>query len=124
MICGEPLNKRRAGEAMFTLEIDSRPIATTDAEEPQARDIFESDEFRQDLTVMTSEGTPLWDGQAPLTIRPASEQEVAAFAAPELDVDDDDEDEDDGDGVFVTFLVPIDHNHEEISAVAPSWHRS
>jgi hypothetical protein len=119
MTCGEPLNKRRAGEAMFTLEIDGRSIAITDAEEAQARDIFQSDEFRQDLTVMTSDGKPLWDGQAPLTIRPASKQEVAAFAAPEFDVDDDDEDEDDGDGMFVTFLVTIDHDHEDIAAIPP-----
>ena len=108
---------------MFTLEIDGRPIAITDAEEVQARDIFQSDEFRQDLAVMTSEGTPLWNGQAPLTIRPASEQEIAAFEAPEFDVDDD-EDEEDGDGVFVTFLVPIDHDPAEVSAVSPSQHRS
>ncbi len=104
---------------MFTLEIGGKPIAITDAEEAQARDIFESDEFKQDLTAMTCEGAPLWDGQAPLTIRPATQQEVAAFEAPEFDVDDEDEDEDDGDGVFVTFLVPVDHDHEEMSAIPP-----
>ncbi|WP_134499665.1 hypothetical protein [Microvirga pakistanensis] len=104
---------------MFTLEIGGKPIAITDAEEAQARDIFESDEFKQDLTAMTSEGAPLWDGQAPLTIRPATQQEVAAFEAPEFDIDDDEEDENDGDGVFVTFLVPVDHDHEEMSAIPP-----
>ena len=104
---------------MFTLEIGGKPIAITDAEETQARDIFESDEFKQDLTAMTSEGAPLWDGQAPLTIRPATQQEVAAFEAPEFDVDDEDEDEDDGDGVFVTFLVPVDHDHEQMAAIPP-----
>ena len=103
---------------MFTLEIGSRPVAITDAEEVQARDIFESDEFKQDLTVMTSEGTPLWDGRTPLNVRPASQEEVAAFEAPDFDVDDDDEEED-GDGAFVTFLVPIDHDHEETSAIPP-----
>ncbi|WP_162820550.1 hypothetical protein [Microvirga calopogonii] len=113
---------------MFTLEIGGKPIAITDADETQARNIFESAEFGQDLTVMTSGGAPLWDGQdgqAPLTIRPASQEEVAAFEAPELDVDDDDddddddEDEEDGDGVFVTFLVPIDHDHDEMANIPP-----
>jgi len=104
---------------MFTLEIGGRPIAITDAEESQAWDIFQSAEFRQDLTVMTNNGTPLWDGQAPLLIRPASQEEVAAFQVPEFDVDGDDEDEEDGDGVFVTFLVPIDHDHEVIAAIPP-----
>jgi len=103
---------------MFTLEIGGKPIAITDAEEVQARDIFESDEFRQDLTAMTSEGTPLWDGRAPLTVRPASPEEVAIFEAPDADADDfDDEAEDDG--LFVTFLVPIDHDHEATSAIPP-----
>jgi hypothetical protein len=99
---------------MFTLEIAGMPIAITDADEAEARDIFESDEFKQDLTALTSEGIPLWDGQAPLNIRAASREEITAFKAPDQDLDDDaDEDE----GLFVTFLVPIDHDHEETSAV-------
>jgi hypothetical protein len=104
---------------MFTLEINGKPIAITDAEEAQARGIFQSEEFGQDLMAMTTEGRPLWDGQAPLVIRPGSQQEVEAFDAPQFDVDDDEEE--DG-GVFVTFLVPIDHDHEETAAVPPDLH--
>ncbi len=105
---------------MFTLAIGGKPVAITDAEEVQARDIFESDEFKQDLTVMTSEGTPLWDERAPLNVRPASEQEITAFEAPDQELDedfDDVDDEDEDEGLFVTFLVPIDHDHEETSAI-------
>ena len=102
---------------MFTLEISSTPIAITDAEEAQARQIFNSDDFKQDLSALTSEGSPLWDGQAPLHIRPASPEEIAAFEAPDEDLDDDLDDEEDG--VFVTFLVPIDHDHEATSAIPP-----
>ena len=40
---------------MFTLEIDGKPVAITDTDEAQARAIFESDKFKQDLTVLTSE---------------------------------------------------------------------
>jgi hypothetical protein len=100
---------------MFTVEIGGRPIAITNADEAQARDVFEGEEFKQDLRAMTSDGAPLWDGKAPLTIRPASQVEVDAFEAPEFDVDDDG-DEENGDGVFVTFLVPIDHDHEKMLA--------
>jgi hypothetical protein len=99
---------------MFTLEIGGNPVAITDADEAQARAIFESDEFKHDLTVLTSEGTPLWDGSAPLNVRSASQEEAAAFEAPELDVDDEEDDD-----LFVTFLVPIDHNHDDISAIPP-----
>ena len=108
---------------MFTVEIGGSPIAITNADEAQARDVFESEEFKQDLMAMTSDGAPLWDGRTPLTVRPAFRHEVGLFEAPDLDVDDF-YDEAQDDGVFVTFLVPIDHNHEEISAVAPSRHRS
>lgn len=104
---------------MFTLEIGDKPIAITDADGAQARVIFESDEFKQDLTAMTSEGVPLWDGKAPLTIRPASQEETAAFKAPDMDIDDDIDTEEDDDGLFVTFLVPIDHDHEDVSTIPP-----
>ncbi|WP_230533601.1 hypothetical protein [Microvirga roseola] len=103
---------------MFTLELSGKPIAITDADEAMARAIFQSEDFKNDLTLMTSEGTPLWDGRMPLNIRPASEQEVAAFEAPDLEDDDDFEDEDE-DGLFVTFLVPVDNDHEDVSAVPP-----
>jgi hypothetical protein len=99
---------------MFTLEIGGNPVAITDADEAQARAIFESDEFKHDLTVLTREGTPLWDGSAPLNVRSASQEEAAALEAPELDVDDEEDDD-----LFVTFLVPIDHNHDDISAIPP-----
>jgi hypothetical protein len=115
----QPLKQRRAGELMFTLEIGGNPVAITDADEAQARAIFESDEFKQDLSAMTSEGTPLWDGRAALTIRPASQEETAAFEAPDMDLDDDIDTEDDDDGLFVTFLVPIDHDHDDDSTIPP-----
>jgi hypothetical protein len=103
---------------MFTIEIGGIPVAVTNADEPQARDVFESEEFKQDLMAMTSDGTPLWDGRAPLTVRPAFRHEVVLFEAPDPDVDDfDDEAEDDS--VFVTFLVRVDHDHEATSAVPP-----
>jgi len=97
---------------MFTLEIGGRPIAITDAEEAQARAIFESGEFKQDLAVMTSDGVPLWDGKARLSIRPASDDEVSAFEAPVLD-------EDEEDSLSVTFLVPIDHDHADMADIPP-----
>ncbi len=104
---------------MFILETGGKPIAITDADEAQARAIFESDEFKQDLSAMTSEGVPLWDGRVPLTIRPASQKETAAFEAPDMDVDDDIDTEEDDEGLFVTFLVPIDHDHEDVSTIPP-----
>jgi hypothetical protein len=106
---------------MFTLEIDGTAIAITDADEALAWEIVDSDAFRHDLMAMTSDGTPLWDGRVPLVIRPSSPQETEAFGAPGLDLDDTDDEED---GVSVTFLVPVDRDHEPTSAVPPELRRA
>lgn len=102
---------------MFTLEIGGKAIAVVDADEARARAVFESDVFKQDLTVMTSQRTPLWDGTAPLNVRPASQQERAASETLGPDPDEFDDEEDDG--LYVVFLVPIDHDHEDVSGVPP-----
>jgi hypothetical protein len=88
---------------MFTLEIAGRPIAVTDADEAQAQELFESQEFKSDLRSLESERRPLWDGSAILNTRPASEDEIDAFEAA-FSADD----EADEDGINVMFLVPLD----------------
>lgn len=100
---------------MFTLEIDGKPIAITDADEREANELFGGQDFKDDLLVLESEGRPLWDGSAPLKVRPSSDEEVEAFNDA---VDGDDEDEpDDGPedehGINVLFVVPVDDMGEE-----------
>ena len=97
---------------MFTLEIDGRAIAVTDAGESQARELFQSQDFKDDLLEMESDGEALWDGKKPLTVRPASEDEIDAFddtMDEDEEVDDDDEDQ----GINVLFLVPVDEIDED-----------
>ncbi len=102
---------------MLTIEIGGIPIAVTNVEEAQAREVFESAEFKCDLMIMNSDGTPLWDGKAPLTVRSAFRHEVALIET--ADEEPDMDDEAGADFVFVTFLMPIDHDHEEVSAIWP-----
>ncbi len=68
---------------MFTLEIGGTPIAITDADEAEARRIFESDTFRADMQRWITEGRPVWDGQAPIALRPSTEEERAHFQGPD-----------------------------------------
>lgn len=91
---------------MFTLEIAGRPIAVIGADEDEARDIVESEAFQADLRRLLHDAAPLWDGQAALTLRPATEDEVADFDS-DAEEEGDDEDEDDEDALEVMFLVPI-----------------
>jgi len=96
---------------MFTLEIKGTAIAVTNANEDEAAGLFESDEFKEDLKTLTTDGRPLWDGKAPITVRPASEDEIDSFDEAMNDEDYEDEDEDDADDeepIDVVFLVEID----------------
>jgi hypothetical protein len=45
-------------QSMFTVEIGGNPITVTNADEAQARDVFESEEFKQDLMAMTVTAPP------------------------------------------------------------------
>ncbi len=94
---------------MFTLEIKGTAIAVTNANQEEAAGLFESEEFKEDLRTLTTEGTPLWDGKSPLTVRPASEDEIDSFEEAMNDDEYEDEDEDDDEEpIDVVFLVEID----------------
>lgn len=90
---------------MFTLTISDKPVAVTNAEEDEARTLFMSDEFKEDLKVLESEGAPLWDGFATLAIRSATEAEISEFE--DADLDEDEEAGDEEDGPLIMFLVDV-----------------
>jgi hypothetical protein len=99
---------------MFTLEIDGRAIAVTDADHDEAHALLQSDEFKQDLLTLEGEEGPLWDGRAPLSVRAATDDEIAEFEAveDEEDMEDGLSDEDE-DGPLIMFLVPINAPEED-----------
>ncbi len=100
---------------MYTLVIDGVAVAMTDAEETEAREIFDSEDFKADLADFTSDGKPLWNGTTPFEVRPATEDEEDLF---DDSLDEDDEEEDEGDeeeegGASVVFLVVVDQFDDE-----------
>jgi hypothetical protein len=90
---------------MFTLTISDKPVAITNANEEEARELLMSEEFKEDLKVLESEGAPLWDGFASLNIRPATEDEKTEFE--EADFDEDEEDDEEEEGPYIMFLVDL-----------------
>src|SRR3712207_8535916 len=50
------------GTSMFTLTISDKPVAVTNAAEDEARELFMSEAFKDDLKNLESDGAPLWDG--------------------------------------------------------------
>ena len=105
---------------MFTLEIKGQAIVVTNATEDEAAGLFESEEFKEDLKTLTSEGQPLWDGSAPLTVRPASEDEVDSFdeAMNDEEYEDEDDADDDDEPIDVVFLVEIDSMEDDDESAA------
>src|SRR4051812_39632049 len=107
------------GFAMFTLEIDGEPMAVIKADEEQARDLFGSEDFKDDLRSLRSNGNPLWNGTSTLTVRPSSDIEIGAFE--EILQDDEeedfdlDEDDDDVPSLDLVLLVEIDDPDDTVS---------
>jgi len=100
---------------MFTLEINGTAIVVTNASEEEARDLFNSEDFKEDLKSLTADGQPLWDGTASFTVRAASEDEIDSFdeALSDEEYEDEDSADDDDDPIDVVFLVEIDEDEGE-----------
>ena len=81
---------------MYTLEINGTALVVTNADEPEARALLESEDFKSDLKTLTAEGRPSGTARRAQHPAKASESEVEAFE--EALNDDDYEDEDDGEG--------------------------
>jgi hypothetical protein len=92
---------------MFTLTISDKPVAITNADEDEARELLMSEDFKDDLKVLESEGAALWDGFATLNVRPATEEEKTEFENADFDEDEDEDDDDGEEGPYIMFLVDV-----------------
>ena len=91
---------------MFTLTISDKAVAVTNADEDEARELFMSEDFKDDLKTLETDGAPLWDGFATLSLRPATDLEITEFE--EADVDEEgEEDAEDDDSPLIMFLVDV-----------------
>jgi hypothetical protein len=94
---------------MFTLEIGGRPTAIINTSKEDAQAILDGEGFQEDLRRLKTDDVPLWDGKAALTLRPATEEEMAEFEESE----EDDEEEEEDDAATILFLVPFDDEDDE-----------
>ena len=98
---------------MFTLEINGRAVAVIHADEENARELIDDEDFQDDLGSLESDGVPIWNGSDPLTLRPATPAEAeAADAGADLDADGD-ADESEGE-LVVVFIVPLDDDDDAL----------
>ena len=93
---------RPALERAFTLLSGSRPIVAFVAKnQAVARELVREAWLRDDLGLCQSNGEPLWDGQAKLSVRLSTPEETAKLSEAT--------DETAGnDGIVLAFLVELD----------------
>jgi len=92
---------------IFVLEINGAAVLAFDADSLEdARTYAASTEEREDLTELTSNGAPLWNGKDAIAVRSATAAEADLFEErrkadwedePHIDRED-----------FIVYLVPLD----------------
>jgi hypothetical protein len=97
---------------IFVLEIKGTAILAFEADNmDDAQAYAGSAEEHEDLTELTSDGVPLWNGKDPITTRVATEAEKELF---EESREEDWEEEPHADPEdFLVYLVPLDEPDDE-----------
>jgi hypothetical protein len=97
---------------IFVLEINGTAILAFEADDmDDARAYAGTAGEQEDLTELTSNGVPLWNGKDEIGVRPATDAEAGLF---EEQRKEDWEDEPHADAEdFAVFLVPLDEPEED-----------
>ncbi|WP_246175448.1 hypothetical protein [Bradyrhizobium paxllaeri] len=91
---------------IFTLDIDGRPTLAFEAKNlRESQQLCHEHWLLQDITCLTSNGAPLWDGKARLRARRSTENEIVAYREATRDSK-----QIDGD-LLLAFLVELDDLH-------------
>jgi hypothetical protein len=97
---------------IYVLEINGAAVLAFEADDDvEARAYAADPEDLEDLTVLTSNGVPLWNGKDVIGVRTATDAEADLFEEQrgedwEEEVHADDED-------FVVYLVPLDEPEDD-----------
>jgi hypothetical protein len=97
---------------IFVLEIKGTAILAFEADDPDEANAYAaSAEEHEDLTELTSNGAPLWNGKDDIGVRAATPAEAGLFEEQREedwgeDVHADSED-------FIVYLVPLDEPEED-----------
>lgn len=87
----------------FTVDVDGKPTVSFEAiSAREANELINEDWFREDLRALTSDGAPLWNGEALLRSRPASEDEAERYQGFAAQADDANGD------ILLAFIVTLD----------------
>ena len=97
---------------VYVLEIAGKAVAVCDFNtRDEAEEWPQEPWFQEDLSVLDSEGKPLWDGIAELHVREAFDEEADRWRAMRTQAIR--EDEADEDNAFLMFLVPVSDSTDD-----------
>ena len=89
--------------SIFTVDVDEKPIVSFEAKNlREAHELVRETWFRDDLMLLVSGGELLWDGEAPLRARFATEPEIERYRGIAAEAEDTKGD------IVLAFLVPLD----------------
>lgn len=88
---------------IYTLDIDGKPTLSFEAANPgEGTELLKEGWFLDDLSKLTTNGRPLWDGASTLRVRPASEEEAERYRSFAAEAEDKDGE------ILLAFLVTLD----------------
>ena len=64
---------------LFTIEVAGRPLLVFPEKSSEAAEELATETIGPDLQDFEEDGEPLWDGEEPLSVRPANEKESAIW---------------------------------------------
>lgn len=97
-----------ATDRVYTLEIEGRPVVAFAADaNSELQEIQKEGRILENLKRLKSDGTPLWDARAPVTVRTARSKERSRYcqAAEEATVSPED--------LVLVYFVELDEAHED-----------
>ena len=101
---------------LCTVEVAGRPVLVfSEASRESAQEILAS-LIGPDLQEFESDGVPVWDGEAPLTVRDANPVETTRWEQGLAEAQEDTAGDEDGPGDgddFAVFLIDLDEEGEE-----------
>lgn len=99
--------------ALFTVEVEGRPILVFSEEDREAAEDLLTSTIGPDLMDFEEEGTPVWDGQGALSVREADAAETAQWEAgfaSSHSPSDTEAPEEEG---YAVFLIEVDQPEDE-----------
>lgn len=98
---------------LYTLEAQDRAVLVFAEESEESARTLALEAIAPDLQILESEGQPVWDGESPLVVRAANEEETAEWEADFAQAIEDEEVTEDERQGYALFLIDVEDAEDE-----------